>query len=350
MRVNQPRPALFELFPRLASGIPWLPLGWFPTPLQRVAGLCPDSVELWVKREDQSGVVYGGNKVRKLEFVLADALARGAKRVVTVGGIGSHHVLCTAIYGRQLGLGVEAVVFPQPLNDHVREQILADLSVGAELRPTAGMVGVPWALWRARRAPHTYYIPGGGSSLAGTLGYLSCGLELSREVPFDVTYGALGSCGMMAGLWAASCVAPGVGDVVGVRVVDRIICNRGRTKALANKMLGALRLRTRHQPRLTVEHGYFGGAYGRTTPAAEAAVADAAKVGLHLEPTYTGKAMAALLAHARAGKLDGKRVLFMQSYSSADLGPILRTAPAPDSLPPLLRRCFASSPVLELAA
>jgi len=342
--VNQPIPALFERYPTLARRIPWLPLGWFPTPLERVVGLCPDSVELWVKREDKSGVVYGGNKVRKLEFVLAEALAHKARRVVTIGGIGSHHVLCTAIYGRQLGLDVSAVVFPQPINDHVREQILADLSVGAQLLPTAGMAGVPWTLWRARAQPHTYYIPGGGSSLAGTLGYLSCGLELGAGLDgeFDVTYGALGSCGMVAGLWAASHLCPGVGDVVGVRVVDRIVCNRGKTRALGRSLLATLSLKTSCKPKLTVEHGFFGGAYGRSTPAAEAAVADAAKVGLHLEPTYTGKAMAALLAHARSGCLDGKRVLFMQSYSSSDLAPLLRKAPAIASLPPILRRWFPS--------
>src|SRR3954468_12671260 len=82
-------PALFRGFPALAQRVPWLSLGRFPTRVERVAGLVPSSVELWIKRDDESGDVYGGNKVRKLEFLLAEARARGARRVCTIGGGGA---------------------------------------------------------------------------------------------------------------------------------------------------------------------------------------------------------------------------------------------------------------------
>src|SRR5262245_61649799 len=102
------QPALFRAFPALAPRLPWLPLGRFPTAVARLDGLLPPSVELWIKRDDESGVAYGGNKVRKLEFLLGEARARGARRLVTLGAIGSHHVLATAIYGKQAGFAVDA--------------------------------------------------------------------------------------------------------------------------------------------------------------------------------------------------------------------------------------------------
>src|SRR5439155_5137603 len=175
-------PALFRAFAALAERVPWLPLGQFPTRVERLAGLAPSAVELWIKRDDESGAAYGGNKVRKLEFLLAAARVEGARRLVTLGGIGSHHVLATAIYGRQAGFDVDAVVFPQPLNDHVREQMLADVAVGAALHPTRGYLGVPWSVWRRRRGRDAAWIASGGSSPVGTLGYVSAGLEPLEQI------------------------------------------------------------------------------------------------------------------------------------------------------------------------
>ena len=103
---------LAALDPRL-SVLPFAPLGHFPTRIHRVDGALSSAVELWVKRDDESGVRYGGNKVSKLEFLIGEARARGAERLVTMGGFGSHHVLATAIYGQAAGMGVDAIVFPQ---------------------------------------------------------------------------------------------------------------------------------------------------------------------------------------------------------------------------------------------
>jgi len=154
-------PLLFEAYPHLRDRLPHLALGQFPTRAHRLEGLTPPSVELWVKRDDESGSLYGGNKVRKLEWIVAEAKQRGARRLATMGGIGSHHVLATAIYGRQQGMEVEAVLFPQPLTEHVREQMLADVASGASLRPTGGWLGVPLAVWRARRPSATEWVSPG---------------------------------------------------------------------------------------------------------------------------------------------------------------------------------------------
>ncbi len=339
-------PALFTAHPQLAARIPWMPLGQFPTRVHRVEGLVPPSVELWCKRDDESGVAYGGNKVRKLEFLLAEARAQGKKRVCTIGGIGSHHVLATAIYGRQAGFEVDAVVFPQPVTDHVRAQLLADAAVGARLVPTRGYLGVPRAVWRTRGQPDAAWIAAGGSSVTGTLGYASGGLELLEqmkrgELPRpDVVYVALGSCGTAAGLlwslWHDQAI-----ELRAVRVVDRWVSGARLTRRLAAGVDALLQVeRSGQAPRLSVEHGFFGGAYGRSTPAADEAVQASGAVGLRLEPTYTGKCMAALLADARAGRLDGKRVLFLHTYNGVDLQPLIASSPGRDALPPLLQRHF----------
>src|SRR5271165_3541870 len=95
--------------------------GRYPTPVGRLSPLSTDRSELWVKRDDLTNPEYGGNKVRKLERLLARALERGARRIVTVGAAGSHHVLATAIFGRRVGLEVEAVLVPQPGTGHAAE-------------------------------------------------------------------------------------------------------------------------------------------------------------------------------------------------------------------------------------
>jgi 1-aminocyclopropane-1-carboxylate deaminase/D-cysteine desulfhydrase-like pyridoxal-dependent ACC family enzyme len=351
---DRAQPALFRAFPELAGRIPWLPLGRFPTPVARVVGLTPAAVELWVKRDDESGAAYGGNKVRKLEFLLGEARARGRQRLVTMGGIGSHHVLATAVYGRQAGFAVDAVVFPQPLTAHVREQMLADVAAGATLHPTRGYLGVPLATTRLRR--HAAWIAPGGSSPVGTLGYVSGALELLEQIargelpPPDVVYVALGSCGTAAGLLLGLGGAPSLprvdAELVAVRVVDRLVANARATRRVAGGAAALLAAHGvdwfNHSPpgRLRVEHRFFGRGYGRATPAADAAVARAAAVGLRLEPTYTGKAMAALLADADAGLLDGKRVLYLHTFSSVDLAPLIASGPGPAALPPALRRHF----------
>jgi len=349
-------PALFRAFPALAGRVPWLPLGRFPTPAARLDGLLPRSVELWIKHDDESGTVYGGNKVRKLEFLLGEAKARHARRLVTLGAIGSHHVLATAIYGQQAGFAVDAIVFPQPLTAHVREQMLADVAAGATLHPTRGYLGVPWHVWRQRRGDDALWIASGGSSPVGTLGYVSAGLELLEQIAAgelprpDVIYVALGSCGTAAGLLVGLGGAPSLprldARLVGVRVVDRAVSNESVTRRLAARTAALLAAHGEHwfdqfaPPPFTVEHRFFGGAYGRATPESDEAVGLARERELMLEPTYTGKAMAALIHDADSGVLDGKRVLFINTFSSVDLAPFVAAGPGVAALPPALQRHF----------
>src|SRR5450631_268325 len=158
-----------------------IPLGHYPTAVQRVEGLSVTGSELWIKRDDRTSDVYGGNKVRKLEWLLADAKERGTKRVVTVGAAGSHHVLATTYFGRKVGLEVEAVLVPQPVTPHVLEVLRADLALGLRPFPVGSWAAAPLALAR-RVASGARLITVGGSSVVGSMGYVAAARELAAQV------------------------------------------------------------------------------------------------------------------------------------------------------------------------
>ena len=200
----------------------------------------------------QSGSVYGGNKVRKLEFLLGEAKQRGARRLVTLGAIGSHHVLATAIYGRQAGFDVDAVVFPQPLTAHVREQMLADVAAGATLYADARLsrraLARLAATARRRRAVDRIgrLVADGHARLRVGGPRARSSRSASGALPRpDVIYVALGSCGTAAGLLVGLAGAPSLprldARVVGVRVVDRAVSNEHVTRQLAARTARAAR-------------------------------------------------------------------------------------------------------------
>src|SRR5688572_3769772 len=115
---------LFEKFPSLERALPRIALGDYPTPVERSAALSKSlGCELFIKRDDLSGLPYGGNKVRKLEFLFGDLKARDKTAAITVGGLGSHHVLATVLYGNKVGVKIGAALFPQPLTEHAQDTL-----------------------------------------------------------------------------------------------------------------------------------------------------------------------------------------------------------------------------------
>jgi len=311
-----PTPLLFDLLPALRSHIGWLPLASLPTPVEehRIAGR-----SVLVKRDDRTARPYGGNKVRKLEFLLAEARAAGAGRVVTAGAFGSHHALATTIYGRQAGFGVTCVLFPQPVTAHVREVLRLIAAHGAELRFTRRLHGVPLALRRARwrsRAEQARIIPPGGSCPVGALGYVEAGLELAAQIragecpepgSIFVAAGTLGTAaGLAIGLTMAGCRIP----VRAVRITSPLVTNRRALRRLVQGTLELLEPGGEKLPSweqvmagLTLRHDQVGQGYGRDTAAGFAAAVLFDAVGLDLDGTYTAKAAAALLADPPGGKL-----------------------------------------------
>lgn len=151
-------------------------------PVQRLTNLGRDN--LWIKRNDVISPVYGGNKVCKLEFSLAEALARGKKRIVTLGAIGSNHGLATAIFCRRLGLECALLLFDQPVTSYVRRNLLLFFKNGAELFYQSGMTWAGFKFYVAERLkdPRAFFLYAGGTSPLGNLGPVSGALELKRQV------------------------------------------------------------------------------------------------------------------------------------------------------------------------
>jgi len=302
--------------------MPRVLLGVWPTPIEPLPSLSKGGSEVWVKRDDLSSPLYGGNKVRKLEPLLTDALDRGARRVVTFGAAGSHHVLATTVHARSLGLDVAAVLVPQPRSDHAAQNLRCALAAGLQPFPVSASWRAPAALARILR-PHDYVIPPGGSSVTGAIGYIAAAHEIAAQVRAralpepDLIVAALGSGGTVAGLLAGVMATGLRSRVVGVQVVDRTVPARTLTLALA---LGAC-LRAGIETdlwslseRLETVRKWIGPGYAQPAPWCEAATARGKNAGLQLESTYTAKAFADVLERADLGR--GRVILYVHTLSA----------------------------------
>jgi len=338
--------ALFEKYPGLGDRLPYVALGDFPTPVQRLerleetlpAGNQPLPA-LYVKRDDLSGKPYGGNKVRKLEFLLGQALGEGRKSVMTFGAAGSNHALATAIYARQLGLQSISMLVPQPNAHSVRRNLLMSLRVKAELHHRGGMAAlVPASLIQLFRhaiedGKLPQIIPPGGSSPMGMIGFVSAGLELKQQIDAgelpapDCVYAASGTMGTVVGLLLGLKAAGLATRVVAVRVTDPKFTSMRKARRLfkaTDKILHkadpAFPMIPFPQADFELRHDYYGAEYALYTPEGIKAVERMKETeGVKLEGTYTGKTLAALLGDIEDGRLCGKTVLFWNTYNSYDL-------------------------------
>jgi 1-aminocyclopropane-1-carboxylate deaminase/D-cysteine desulfhydrase-like pyridoxal-dependent ACC family enzyme len=352
---------LFERYPGTMS-LPWLELASVPTPVETMPVLvaAARAAGVWVKRDDLSGVAYGGNKVRKLEFLLADALASGATDVITFGAAGSNHALATAIYGGRLGLSVHSLLLSQPNARYVRRNLLAGVGSGADLHHYADRAHLLRGAARARRAlrertgREPFVIPFGGTNALSTAGFVDAGLELATQIARGVTpepdlvYVALGSMGTAAGVALGLRAAGLRSKVVGVPVVayefntlEALLTLIRETQRLLHEADPTFPLFGWGESDVEIAAGFLGEEYARFTPQGIEAIGIAAEAGVRLEGTYTGKALAAMLAHGRSGRLEGKTVLFWNTYSSADISALVAGADV-SQVPARLRGYFSA--------
>lgn len=317
---------LLRRFPGLR--LEHLPLGEWPTPVQRLE--LPGGSGIWVKREDLASPLYGGNKLRKLEWLLPAARARGG--LLSVGGVGSNYLVACALHGGLHGVPLDAILFPQPDTEHAREN--ARLLVSrARVWPVRTEVLAPLGAWRALRAiraegrPRPLMVWAGGSSALGSLGWVSAALELREQVergelpePTDIVV-TLGSGGTVAGLLLGLRIAGLRARLHAVRVVDALFANRHIAAWLARGSAALLRRHGAEVPdpdsrQLAIHDGFFGPGYGHPTPEGLAAMELAHTLGMQLDPTYTGKTFAAVLAGLQAGWF-GREVLFINTLSAS---------------------------------
>jgi 1-aminocyclopropane-1-carboxylate deaminase/D-cysteine desulfhydrase-like pyridoxal-dependent ACC family enzyme len=311
------------------------------TPLERLPGLSRPGTDLWVKRDDLTDPTYGGNKVRKLVHLLADARARGAHRLVTLGAAGSHHVLATTVFGKRAGFDVAAVLVPQPRTLHVVDNVRADIAQGLDMRASSAIAWAPFVALFALRAfaRGTAFITVGGSNVVGSLGYVDAAREIALQVRDgampepDVIVVALGSGGTVAGLAAGLAIAGLRTRVVAVSVSSPPRIVAFLTRRLVRGVLRHLRAHAHTADalrRITFERGYLGPGYGHATPDGIRALELAAGVGLKLDLTYTAKTFACALDRVASG--EAKTVLYLHTLSSAPLAPLLTNAPSEGEL------------------
>lgn len=212
--------ALFQHLPRLEGRVPWVRLGEWPTPVERLAELgAALGGELWVKREDRSSPTYGGNKVRTLEAMYGRATATGARSMWATGAYGSNHAVATVLHAPAAGMDAGAILFPQPASRPARDNLSALLSARPSVEQLGSIALLPLAMRKVRRDPHAYVMPPGGATPEGTFGAMSAALELAEQVargdcpaPARIVVAAGSTCttsGLVAGLQVAAALGLG---------------------------------------------------------------------------------------------------------------------------------------------
>lgn len=359
--------ALAERFPQ-ANSLPIAAIAQLPTPLERMHGAWLDEMpvsELWIKRDDLTSPEYGGNKVRKLSYLLGDALSKNATSVLTFGAYGSNHALATAVHARARGLEPHAVLSPQEPTPYAPATLLAHAALGTVLHPTDGWDGRRTAVLASGEIERQdgvvpYVIPMGGTNASGVLGFVDAALEFARQIAedddsgsghgesigeFDAVYVAAGTLGTAVGIALGFAAAGLTTRVEAILVTPPEIACEDVARRLVADAVCALGTLAPDFPRLTFDdlsltlrREYLGPGYGLASPEAREAVELAAESGYELETTYTGKAFAAVIGDARSGNIrPGDRVLFWNTYSSA-----LRLQPGPvEALPLVLRDYIA---------
>ena len=309
---------------RSIDSFPRLSLGIFPTPIHRLENISRLlGREIYIKRDDMSGLGLGGNKTRKLEFLLADAKAQGAEIVFTTGGAQSNHAMLTAAAAGRLGMKAILVLKKRGVTDCVGNQMLERL-MGTEVRfvDTDDYADIYAEMDRiGRELGRPYYkIPCGGSNALGALGYVDCAREIAGQgLRFDHIVCAEGSGGTMAGLaLGAKLFLPGTkvhGMMVDTDPFDRI------TPALMRETAALLEISPEITPEDYLLRDMCGPGYAIASPAGNAAVAlMARREGIVLDPVYTGMAFAGLLELAEEGSFgEEERVLFLHSGGAGGL-------------------------------
>jgi D-cysteine desulfhydrase len=349
---SRERPLVAEL-PEIGRDVPFRALVHAPTKVEPCAAIEPwlGRGGVFQKRDDQVSPLYGGNKVRRFEYLLADAEARGAKTLVTVGGLASTQVMATILFGRGAGLDVTAVLFDQPVTRFAREALLTGAAGGGDLVYGGGYVSTTIRTIQAfRRVEKAYLILPGASNPLALLGYVDAMLELGEQVRRgecpqpDVIVVPAGSGGTLAALAVGAAILKWDVQLVGVRITDLIACNRATVgfligalrRFLGRRAAGAKGIRM-DRVRVAIHHGAIGRGYGYPTPAAIAAVPEVERLlGVPGEITYSGKGLVGLRAVAAAHPT--KTILYWHTLSSA---PRPRPLASPDALPVGFAPAFA---------
>jgi L-cysteate sulfo-lyase len=307
-----------------------------PTPLEPAPRLGAElGIDLWIKRDDCTGLAGGGNKTRKLEFLLGEALDAGADTLITQGAVQSNHVRQTAAAAARFGLACE-VILEDRTGDRSDEyvgsgNVLLNRLMGATMRTVpadtdmnAAMDDLAAQLKAEGKRP--YIIPGGGSNSTGALGYVDCALELAAQanttgLKIDRLVTATGSAGTHAGLVAGFAVSGADIPILGIGVR----APKEKQEFNVHKLAVETAARLGHAERVKRDQviadcDYVGAGYGLIDQGVTDALSLAARTeGLLFDPVYTGKALKGLIALAQAGAFKGETVVFLHTGGAQGL-------------------------------
>ncbi|MBT6118147.1 MAG: D-cysteine desulfhydrase family protein, partial [Rhodospirillaceae bacterium] len=294
-------------------------LAQLPTPLEPMERLSEHlGAEIWIKRDDLTGFAGGGNKVRKLEFLMPQAKAAGADTVLTIGALQSNHARQTAAAAARLGFGavlVLAEVVEGRTEAYAHGGNLAlDRLVGAAIRRVPPGEDVEAAIAemveeREAAGEKVFVIPVGGSNLVGALGYVEAAKEIERQAEAaglspERIVTASGSSGTQAGLVLGTAI-----PVLGISVAASNEELTAKVKAIVDEGCRYPRFSAAAERPIRVDDGFVGKGYGQPTEEMLEALSLVARLeGIFLDPVYSGKAMAGVVHMARAGRLPGATV------------------------------------------
>lgn len=331
MTVTHP---LFDVYPQLVPSLPVRQLAVLPTPIEGLTALAANA---WVKRDDLSHPEYGGNKIRKLEFILAEAIAQGKKHIVTFGAIGTNHGVATAMLCRELGLRCSVLLFDQPVTATVRQNLQLMHYYGANLHYCGSLANTVRSYYfnRWRLCSDSYFLFAGGSNVAGTMGFVNAAFELREQIdqgqcplPAEIIV-PVGSSASLAGLSIGVALAGMKCTVRGVRVAPSHLgpieaCTTATVTKLMAQVVKQLHRYGVPVPALSppvLDDDFYGGGYGVATDNGSAAKDQFAEYGIALEQTYTAKAADAFLC---ALEESDEPVLYWHTFNSR---------PPPSALP-----------------
>ncbi len=328
----------------LLGSVPKLQLGFFPTPLHKLEKLSDElGVNLYVKRDDFTGISqFGGNKIRKLEFLMAKALEEGCDTVITYGATQSNHAMQTATVCRRCGLNpiLYLISVIEPDKSDLRANLLLDYIMEAEIIIEPLNDGNEEAANRRayeksikhinaleKQGNKCFQIPGGGANEVGSSGFISGFVEMTQQmrelnISADYIFHATGTGGTLAGLAAGKKLIGSNTQIVGIGVGLKDDGYPQRIVSLANAALGYIG----SSSVVTTEDFYYDSNYyapGYEIPNQGGTMAIkklAYSEGILLDPVYTGKAFAGMLDYIRTGKVpQGSDVLFWHTGGATAL-------------------------------
>lgn len=339
--------ALFRQYPSLRDKIPHLVLGTLPTPIERLEKLGAEigCNQFYIKRDDKTSLIledgsclFGGNKIRKLEFLMADALLNGARSVMTFGMAGSNHVVATVACANHLGMKSYAILRPQP-NSHVLQRNLSLMDYyGAQIHycinKDVRALASTYLFFKEKADQGTmpYFIPTGGSCPVGVLGYVSAAFELKEQIKKGLLpepqyiYVAAGSFGTISGLLLGVKLAGLKSKIIGIAIEpeetigefkDAIVKLFNETSALLHEKDAKIPLHTITLNEIDLLYEFGGTEYGLyTCEGIQAKKLFGEKENIILDGTYTGKAVSGMLVDLKKRVQSTDVILYWHTFYS----------------------------------